>query len=249
MNRYRKLGGVGILAMLFGFAVALPVRSDQKQDIETIEKQIADLQKKLAEAKTKPATPATPAVPEPPAGTLPDSILKKMAWRCIGPANMGGRITALGVYDADPTTYYVATASGGLLKTVNNGTTFDHQFDTQTTVSIGDVAVCQTNPDLVWVGTGEANPRNSVSYGDGVYKSIDGGKTWANMGLKKSFQIGTAFWMPAITRAGRARGSMMDSMMRASPAPSMRADSSSSPGNVRKKPVRMNTVDGRPIAT
>ena len=193
MNRYlpfRKLVGVSILAMLFALAVALPVRSDQKQDIETIEKQIADLQKKLAEAKTKPATPATPTIPEPPVGTLPESILKKMAWRCIGPANMGGRITALAVYDADPTTYYVATASGGLLKTVNNGTTFDHQFDTQTTVSIGDVAVCQTNPDLVWVGTGEANPRNSVSYGDGVYKSIDGGKTWANMGLKKSFQIG-----------------------------------------------------------
>src|SRR5262249_61290146 len=81
-------------------------------------------------------------------------------------------------------------ASGGLLKTTNNGTTFDHQFDHEATVSIGAVAVAPSNRDVVWVGTGENNPRNSVSYGDGVYKSTDGGKTWKNMGLKNSFQIG-----------------------------------------------------------
>src|SRR5207247_1812251 len=115
---------------------------------------------------------------------------KTMTWRSIGPANMGGRITALAVFEADPSTYYVATASGGLLKTTNNGTTFQHQFDHEATVSIGDVCVAPSNRDIVWVGTGENNPRNSVSFGDGVYKSIDGGKTWQNMGLKKSFQIG-----------------------------------------------------------
>src|SRR5437016_2360200 len=115
---------------------------------------------------------------------------KLFGWRSIGPANMGGRITSLAVFDADPTCYYAATASGGLLKTINNGSTFTHQFDKEETVSLGAVAVAPSNRDIVWAGTGEANPRNSVSYGDGVYKSIDGGKNWKNMGLRFSFQIG-----------------------------------------------------------
>ena len=103
---------------------------------------------------------------------------------------MGGRIVAFSVFEADPSTYWVATASGGLLKTTNNGVTFEHQFDRESTVSIGDVCVAPSDRNVVWVGTGEANPRNSVSYGDGVYKSTDGGKTWKNMGLRKTFQIG-----------------------------------------------------------
>ncbi|MHB1423129.1 MAG: VPS10 domain-containing protein [Gemmataceae bacterium] len=115
---------------------------------------------------------------------------KSLTWRSIGPANMGGRITALSVHEADPTTYWVATASGGLLKTINNGITFEHQFDHEAVVSIGDVCAAASDKNIVWVGTGEGNPRNSVSYGDGVYKSCDGGKSWRNMGLKKSFQIG-----------------------------------------------------------
>ncbi|MSQ93500.1 MAG: PDZ domain-containing protein [Gemmataceae bacterium] len=123
-------------------------------------------------------------------GTLPADWVKALRWRSIGPANMSGRITALAVDEADPTTYYVATASGGIVKTVNNGVTFEHQFDKENTVSIGDVCVAPSNRNIVWVGTGEANPRNSVSYGDGVYKSINGGKNWQNMGLKDSFQIG-----------------------------------------------------------
>lgn len=123
-------------------------------------------------------------------GSIPAEYVKAMTWRAIGPANMGGRITAIAVVESDPTTFYAATASGGLLKTVNNGITFEHLFDHESTVSLGDVAVAPSDPKIVWVGTGENNPRNSVSYGDGVYKSTDAGKTWKNMGLKKSFQIG-----------------------------------------------------------
>ncbi len=126
----------------------------------------------------------------PPNFTLPESWTKAFAWRNIGPANMGGRITAISVFEGDPSTYWIATASGGLIKTINNGITFEHQFDKEATVSIGDVCVAPSDRNIVWVGTGESNPRNSVSFGDGVYKSTDGGKTWKNMGLKKSFQIG-----------------------------------------------------------
>jgi photosystem II stability/assembly factor-like uncharacterized protein len=125
-----------------------------------------------------------------PSVLLPEDWVKVLNWRCIGPANMAGRITAISVYEADPKVYWIASASGGLLKTVNNGITFEHQFDREATVSIGDVCVAPSNKNIVWVGTGENNPRNSVSYGDGVYKSTDGGRTWTNMGLKKTFQIG-----------------------------------------------------------
>src|ERR671922_2907683 len=99
-------------------------------------------------------------------------------------------MTAISVFPGDSSVYWVATGGGGLLKTVNNGITFEHQFDHENTVSIGDVCVAPSDRNIVWVGTGENNPRNSVSYGDGVYKSIDGGKSWKNMGLTKSFQIG-----------------------------------------------------------
>ncbi|MBX9626084.1 MAG: PDZ domain-containing protein [Gemmataceae bacterium] len=160
------------------------------EKVAELEKRIAELQKELAELKKgQAATGKTPAGPTAAEGAIPDDWVKKMTWRAIGPANMGGRVTALAVVESDPSTYYVATASGGLLKTTNNGTTFSHLFDKQATVSIGDVAVAPSDPKVLYLGTGEQNPRNSVSYGDGVYKSTDGGAKWTNVGLNKTYSI------------------------------------------------------------
>jgi photosystem II stability/assembly factor-like uncharacterized protein len=118
------------------------------------------------------------------------AILDALVARNIGPANMGGRTVAIAGVDSDPNVVYVGTASGGLWKTTDSGATWKGLFDNQTSVCIGDVAVSQSNPDIVWVGTGEANARNSVAWGDGVYKSVDGGSTWTNMGLRDSHSIG-----------------------------------------------------------
>jgi photosystem II stability/assembly factor-like uncharacterized protein len=112
-----------------------------------------------------------------------------LRFREIGPASAGGRIDDFAVFEKNPAIFYVATATGGLWKTVNNGTTFEPVFDDQPTSSIGDVAIAPNDPNLVWVGTGENNNRQSSSWGDGVYKSTDGGKTWKNMGLAESKQI------------------------------------------------------------
>jgi photosystem II stability/assembly factor-like uncharacterized protein len=119
-----------------------------------------------------------------------DPILAGLTARCIGPANMGGRITDLAVVESSPTTYYVAAATGGVWKTTDGGSTFKPVFDDQPTQCIGAVAVCQGNPEVVYVGTGEGNPRNSVSWGSGVYRSPDAGKTWKACGLSETHHIG-----------------------------------------------------------
>jgi photosystem II stability/assembly factor-like uncharacterized protein len=110
-------------------------------------------------------------------------------FRSIGPASMSGRISDLAVYETDPSLYYVATAHAGVWKTTNNGTTFEAQLQDHGLMSIGDVTISQSNPDLVWVGSGESNNRQSTSWGDGLYKSTDGGKTYQNMGLRTSRHI------------------------------------------------------------
>lgn len=114
---------------------------------------------------------------------------EKLHFRSIGPATMSGRIADLAVYEANPAIYYVGTAHGGVWKTTSNGATFEPLFQDQGLIAIGDVAVSQINPDLVWAGAGESNNRQSTSWGGGVYKSTDGGKTFALMGLAQSKHI------------------------------------------------------------
>src|SRR5437016_256108 len=105
---------------------------------------------------------------------LDSSLFERLEFRSIGPASMGGRVTDVEGIPGNPYLIYVATASGGLFKTTNGGTTWTPIFDRETTISIGDIAVDPHNPDVVWVGTGEANARNSVSFGDGIYRTLDG---------------------------------------------------------------------------
>lgn len=109
--------------------------------------------------------------------------------RGIGPAAISGRIVDLAVHPTDPATWWVAAASGGVWKTVNAGTTWSPIFDKQGSYSIGALAVDAQNPLVVWVGTGEANSQRSVGYGDGIYRSSDGGGTWERVGLEKSEHI------------------------------------------------------------
>ncbi len=117
-------------------------------------------------------------------------LLSDLELRTIGPAVMSGRIVDLAVVETDPRVFYAASATGGVWKTTNNGTTFDPVFRDQDTHSVGDIAVHQRDTSLVWVGTGERANRQSNSWGDGVYKSTDGGETWTHMGLEDSHHVG-----------------------------------------------------------
>lgn len=118
------------------------------------------------------------------------SIFKQLKWQSLGPYFTGGRIDDIEAAGANPYTFYVASASGGLFLTVNNGTTWEALFDHESSITIGDIAVSRGNPNLIWVGTGEANSSHSSYAGTGVFKSSDGGKTWENMGLRESHHIG-----------------------------------------------------------
>jgi photosystem II stability/assembly factor-like uncharacterized protein len=116
-------------------------------------------------------------------------LFKSMKTRNVGPAGMSGRITSIDAVDANPTIIYAGAASGGLWKSTSGGITWKPIFDEQKVHSIGAISVYQKNPDLIWVGTGEGNPRNSLTMGGGIYRSLDAGKTWQLMGLEKTKAI------------------------------------------------------------
>ena len=139
-------------------------------------------------AQTAPAPPQQPESGDP--------LVRAMTWRNIGNANLVGRISAIAVLDDDWSHVVVGSASGGVFKSTNGGTTWTAIFDNYGAASIGDVAIFQKNPDIIWVGTGEECGRNSAAWGDGVYKSTDGGKTFQHVGLKDTYNIGSVVLHP-----------------------------------------------------
>ena len=141
----------------------------------------------LLAATTVHAQLAAPSVPR---ASIAPTDVAQMQWREIGPGSMGGRIVDIEIDRTNPDTWYVGAASGGVWKTTDAGTTFEGLFQYEDVNTIGDVAVSRSHPNVVWVGTGEQNPRNSSIYGNGVYKSTDGGRTWTNMGLQATRHIG-----------------------------------------------------------
>jgi photosystem II stability/assembly factor-like uncharacterized protein len=124
------------------------------------------------------------------AGIDYDQILQVLEPRELGPTTMGGRISEIAVYEAEPRIFYIASASGGVWKTVNGGITVEPVWQRGGSIALGAVAVDQSDPDHVWIGLGEQNNRNSTSWGNGVAKSLDGGETWIKVGLEETRHIG-----------------------------------------------------------
>jgi len=138
---------------------------------------------------TPPASVGTSS-PPPTGPQLTDVLFKNLKARAIGPAVMGGRISDIVIDPRNPFVFYVGLAHGGVFKTSDNGVSFDPIFDKQPVLSIGAIAIAPSDSDVIWVGTGEANDRNSSGWGNGVYRSSDGGENWQNVGLKDSRAIG-----------------------------------------------------------
>lgn len=124
-----------------------------------------------------------------------------LAWRSLGPAIAGGRLAAIAGSDRDPALVYIGSAGGGVWKSTDGTTSWTPVFDAQDVGSIGAVAIAPNDQSNVWVGSGEANPRNDASYGDGMYRSTDGGKSWAHLGLEKTYAISKIALDPRDARA------------------------------------------------
>ncbi|MEJ7623281.1 MAG: hypothetical protein WKF34_04765 [Pyrinomonadaceae bacterium] len=135
-------------------------------------------------------TPRTRTSPTPrPVAPTFESAISSLRFREIGPAVMGGRVNDIEVVAQDSRIIYAAMAGAGILKSTNGGTTWATLFDKESVMSVGDIAISPSNPSIIWAGTGESNNRQSSSWGNGVYKSMDAGKTWSQMGLAQSMHI------------------------------------------------------------
>lgn len=128
---------------------------------------------------------------------IDESRLASLHWRSLGPAVAGGRITDIEIDPRRPSTVYIGAASGGVFRSHNHGTTWEPIFDGAANLSIGDIAIAPSDPRILWVGTGEANNRNSSPWGEGVYRSPDGGESWQLVGLEETRHIGRILIHPS----------------------------------------------------
>ena len=179
MRILRSRNGFFVFCFLLSFVV-LPIAGQEDKP--------KDRPKKPAAATASPTPAATPT-PRP-AVSKPASLLGELKFREIGPATMGGRIDDIEVVPNDSRIIYVALAAGGILKSINGGTSWTTLFDKEAVPSVGDIAITPSNPSIIWAGTGESNNRQSSSWGNGIYKSMDAGKTWKYMGLADTHHIG-----------------------------------------------------------
>ncbi len=161
----------------------------------------------LVPASPAPARAQSPDPNGAPVINTPDSpLLHGFRWRSIGPVGAGGRVDDIAVDEKNPSTYYIGFAVGGIQKTTNNGTSFEGVFDTYGSSSIADIALAPSNPSVVYVATGEANNRQTTSYGDGLYKSTDAGKTFTNVGFRRRADARPHRRAPARPEHGLGRG-------------------------------------------
>jgi photosystem II stability/assembly factor-like uncharacterized protein len=184
MNPFRFLTSSRLLSLFLPLALtltsfAIADNADTKTGTKTDKK-------KIDTAATEAGKPS----PEHQPGAMDSDTFSGLQFRSIGPGVASGRVISLAVNPRNKNEYYVGVASGGVWKTVNSGTTWTPVFDGEGSYSIGWVTLDPNDPTVVWVGTGESNSQRSVGYGDGIYRSDDGGKSWKNMGLKKSEHIG-----------------------------------------------------------
>jgi len=175
LNSYRRLTVALALTLLVASAALFPQTSPPES-----KKEEAGHKTKKPEKKSEAAKPAAEEEKkeEEKKGGMSADTFSGLQFRLIGPAVASGRVIAFAVNPKNHAEYYVGVASGGVWKTVNDGTTWTPVFDGEGSYSIGWVALDPNDPSVVWVGTGESNSQRSVAYGDGVYRSDDGGKSW-----------------------------------------------------------------------
>src|SRR5947199_6169433 len=140
-------------------------------------------------ASTIPPLSASASTPSPAAPQLTDVLFKNLKARSIGPAVMGGRVSDIAIDPRNPFVFYVGLGHGGIFKSGDAGVSFDPIFDKEPSLSIGAIAIALSDSEVIWVGSGEANDRNSSDWGDGVYRTTDGGEHWTNVGLKDTRTI------------------------------------------------------------
>ena len=178
---------VALASILFAFSSLIASSQDKDADKTAVP---APAAKKNQKKEQNKAAPATEKKDEEKKGGMTADTFSGLKFRSLGPAVASGRVMSIAVNPKDKFEYYVGVASGGVWKTVNDGTTWTPVFDKEASYSIGWVALDPNDPAVVWVGTGESNSQRSVAYGYGIYRSDDGGKNWTNLGLKRSEHIG-----------------------------------------------------------